>query len=45
MYYVICNKQNVKEDVYKKIMIKLLSKSIKYNNDNNASKNKIKQFV
>ena len=45
MYYVICDKKNVKENVYKNIMINLLNKSIKYNNDNNAAKSKIKQFV
>ena len=44
MYYVICDKRNVKEEVYLNTMIQLLKKSIKYNSDNNASINRLKDI-
>lgn len=44
MYYVICNKQNVKEDIYIKAMTKLLNKSVEYNNDNIASVNRLREI-
>ena len=44
MYHVLCNKQNVTEDVHINTMIKLLNKSIEYNNDNIASVNRLKEI-
>ncbi len=44
MYHVLCNKQNVTEDVHRNTMIKLLNKSIEYNNDNIASVNRLKEI-
>ncbi len=44
MYYVLRNKQNVKENIHTKTMIKLLNKSIKYNGDNIASVNRLAEM-
>lgn len=44
MYYVLCNKQNVTENVHVTTMIKLLKKSIEYNNDNVASVNRLEEI-
>jgi tetratricopeptide (TPR) repeat protein len=44
MYHVLCNKQNVSEDVHRNTMIKLLNKSIKYNSDNVASVNRLEEI-
>jgi MoaA/NifB/PqqE/SkfB family radical SAM enzyme len=44
MYYVLCNKQNVTENVHINTMIKLLKKSIKYNSENIASVNRLEKI-
>jgi hypothetical protein len=44
MYHVLCNKQNVTEDVHVNTMIKLLKKSIEYNSDNVASVNRLEEL-